>query len=96
MKLNNFWDKKKVLLTGHTGFKGSWMLLWLLNLNSKVTGYSIDNGVPYNLFSQIYPSIKDDFNHILGDINDFENLYKVVKKFKPDIVFHFAAQALVR
>tara|TARA_A100001388_G_C28727334_1_gene479642 strand:+ start:187 stop:1257 length:1071 start_codon:yes stop_codon:yes gene_type:complete len=96
MKLNNFWDKKRVLLTGHTGFKGSWMLLWLLNLNAKVTGFSIDCGVSDNLFSQIYPSIKDDFTHKLGDINDFENLKTIVKKFKPDIVFHFAAQALVR
>ena len=96
MKLNNFWDKKKVLLTGHTGFKGAWMLLWLLNLNAKVTGYSIDTGVPDNLFSQIYPSIKNDFNHELGDINDFENLNSIIKKVKPDIVFHFAAQALVR
>ena len=96
MKLNNFWDKKRVLLTGHTGFKGSWMLLWLLNLHAEVTGFSKDTGVSDNLFSQIYPSIKEDFNHILGDINDFENLKKIVKKVKPDIVFHFAAQALVR
>ena len=96
MKLYNFWDKKRVLLTGHTGFKGSWMLLWLLKLNAKVTGYSINTGMSNNLFSQIYPSIKKDFSHILGDINDFENLNAIIKKFKPDIVFHFAAQALVR
>ena len=48
MKLNNFWDKKKVLLTGHTGFKGSWMLQWLLNLNAKVTGFSKDTGIKDN------------------------------------------------
>ena len=96
MRLNNFWDNKKVLLTGHTGFKGSWMLIWLLNLNAKVTGYSIDSGNYHDLFSQIHPSIKNDFNHILGDINDFENLNTTIQKVKPDIVFHFAAQALVR
>lgn len=94
--MNNFLDiyrNKRVMITGHTGFKGSWLTLWLKMLGAKVLGYSI--GVPTN------PSIFKTLNlykriiHINGDVRNFKKLDSIVKKFKPHIIFHLAAQPLV-
>jgi CDP-glucose 4,6-dehydratase len=83
---------KRVLLTGHTGFKGSWMALWLKQLGAEVIGYSI--GIP------THPSHADLLNlqivEVIGDILDEEKIFSTIKQYQPDIVFHMAAQAIVR
>jgi CDP-glucose 4,6-dehydratase len=86
---------KKVFLTGHTGFKGSWLALWLTNLGAEVCGYSLAPDTEPALFN-ILGLDKKVKKHILGDVRDFENLKKSVGSFKPDIIFHLAAQPLVR
>ena len=68
----NFWDGKKVLITGHTGFKGSWLALWLLKMNSKVSGISLDPCGSNNLFDEL--KIEKDLNHIVCDIRDKSSL----------------------
>lgn len=84
---------KKVLLTGHTGFKGGWLSTWLTKLGAEVCGFS--NGIPTDpaLFDELGLSSK--LRHELGDICDLEKLERLVLDFKPDFVFHFAAQAVV-
>ncbi len=89
---NNIYKDKKVLITGHTGFKGSWLSLWLKNLGAKVLGYSLNPPTKPNH----YELLNLDINSVIGDIRDRDKLFSVVKDFKPDIVFHLAAQPLVR
>lgn len=90
----NFWQGKKVLLTGHTGFKGSWLTLWLYRLGAKVTGISLEPYTTPNLFSHL--NLNEICQSNICDINDAEKLSNLVKETNPDIVFHLAAQALVR
>ena len=90
----NFWKGKKVLITGNTGFKGSWLSLWLHSIGAEVYGYSlpIDNSkLLYNLLK-----LESSVNQTFGDINDYDSLKKNIDKSKPDIIFHMAAQPLVR
>lgn len=91
---SEFWKNKKVFLTGHTGFKGSWMSLWLLKAGAQLTGYSL--GLPTNpsLFDEL--KIEKDMNSIFADIRDLEKIKSAVKSANPDIVIHMAAQPLVR
>lgn len=89
---NNAYRDKKVLLTGHTGFKGSWLAYWLHELGADVTGLSLDIPTSPNHFDLLQPSISS----LTGDIRDFEIVEEVFKKSQPDIVFHLAAQSLVR
>lgn len=89
---SNVYKDSKVLITGHTGFKGSWLALWLLNLGAKVMGYSSD--VPTN--PNHHEILDLDVKTIRGDIRNLEKLQKTVETFQPDIVFHMAAQSLVR
>ncbi|RPG19634.1 MAG: CDP-glucose 4,6-dehydratase [Pelagibacteraceae bacterium TMED124] len=97
MGLNeDFWHNKKVLLTGHTGFKGSWLLLLLIKLNAKVVGYALPPETKPNLFMELELNIKNKFINNFGDIRDKKNLHAIVNETKPDIVFHLAAQPLVR
>ena len=91
---NNFYKNKKVFITGHTGFKGSWLTLWLLSLGADVTGYSLEPPTSPNLFDVL--KIEKKINHIIGNILDEEKLNKSLKEAQPEIVFHLAAQALVR
>lgn len=85
---------KTVLITGHTGFKGSWLAIWLLKLGAKVVGYSLD---PYTTRDHFVVShLADKMVDIRGDIRDLKSLEQVFEKYKPEIVFHLAAQALVR
>ena len=91
----DFWKGKKVLITGHTGFKGSWLLLWLSNLGADVTGFSLEPPTIPNLFSQLKLEENLKYNYICN-ILDFSKLLEATIKTKPDIVFHLAAQPLVR
>jgi CDP-glucose 4,6-dehydratase len=91
---NNFWKNKKVLITGHTGFKGSWLSLWLNQLGAKVYGISL---LPkYNPNFYTLASLRKIFHKsIILDINFFEELKKEICQIQPDLVFHLAAQPLV-
>jgi CDP-glucose 4,6-dehydratase len=90
----SFWKNKTVLLTGHTGFKGSWLALWLQTLGAKVVGYALPAATNPDLFS--LTSLSANMTSHMGDIRDFTALHKVIAQEQPDIVFHLAAQALVR
>lgn len=91
--LKKFWKKKRVLITGHTGFKGSWLCIILNFLNSKIYGYSLAPK-KNSLFNK--SKIKKFISaNNYGDINKIEKLKKFIKKTKPEIVFHLAAQPLV-
>ena len=93
-----FWYGRRVLLTGHTGFKGSWLLLWLQELGAQVWTYALEPEPSPNLFRQLAdarPPGKSWHNQI-GDLADFEALKALVLKAQPDVVFHLAAQPLVR
>ena len=88
-----FWLGKRVLLTGHTGFKGSWLSLWLQQLGAEVTGFALP---PVNPSLFIIANVASGINSITGDIRDAATLMKVIKEAQPEIVIHMAAQALVR
>ena len=89
-----FWNGKRVFLTGHTGFKGSWLSLWLFSLGANVRGYSLNPLTQPSLFSEAkIDSIAE--SHI-GDIRDQDTLQESMVSFKPDILIHMAAQPLVR
>jgi CDP-glucose 4,6-dehydratase len=89
----NVYAGKRVLVTGHTGFKGSWLSLWLLDLGAKVAGYS--NKVPTSPSHFELLGLEDKIEHFSGDIRNKEGLESALDSFKPEIVFHLAAQALV-
>ncbi|MGH4052940.1 MAG: CDP-glucose 4,6-dehydratase [Clostridium sp.] len=91
---NNFYKGKRVLITGHTGFKGSWLSIWLKKLGATVIGYGLD---PYTKDDNFVVSkLKDRVTDIRGDIREYKNLIEVFNIYKPEIVFHLAAQALVK
>lgn len=92
--MTNFWMGKKVLLTGHTGFKGSWMTLYLQTLGAEVTGFSLPPNTNPSLFE--LAGVVEGITSIEGDIRSYKHILDVLQATKPDIVFHFAAQALVR
>lgn len=91
---NNFYAGKRVLITGHTGFKGSWLAIWLHMLGADVIGYALDPISEKSNFSLsgISAKIKD----LRGDIRNAESLNNVFKKYRPEVIFHMAAQPLVR
>ena len=95
-KINpSFWKVKKVFVTGHTGFKGSWLCIFLNLFGAKVTGYALkpkSNPNLYNL-AKVSGIIEKS---IIADIRDYKKLYKEIKKSKSSILFHLAAQPLVR
>ena len=91
---HQFWNGKRVFVTGHTGFKGSWLSLLLHSLGAKVTGYALPPPTDPSLFQAV--KIESDINSVIGDVRDLESLIKIMEKEKPDIVFHLAAQSLVR
>ncbi len=95
-KINSkFWARKKVFITGHTGFKGSWLSIFLKYLGAEVTGYSLSPPTKPSLFNlaKINNLIKKS---IIADVRDYKRLYKEIKKSNASIVFHLAAQPLVR
>lgn len=98
---NNFWNGKRVLLTGHTGFKGSWLALWLQRLGAQVTGISLPPVTAPNLFGLLNPSVPHHSSSIIChshfcDIRDAASLLDIVRAARPEIVLHLAAQPLVR
>jgi CDP-glucose 4,6-dehydratase len=88
------YKNKRVLITGHTGFKGSWLSLWLTLLGSDVIGYSLEPPTKPNLFESI--DLADRITHITGDVCDEKHLFSVFEKYQPEFVFHLAAQSLVK
>ena len=90
----DFYKGKKILLTGHTGFKGSWMSQLLLTTGADVTGYSLEAAAEPNLFELCHLSGR--MNSIIGDVRDLAHLKEVFAKIQPEIVIHMAAQPLVR
>jgi CDP-glucose 4,6-dehydratase len=90
----NFWKGKKVFLTGHTGFKGSWMSLWLQDMGALVKGYSLDVKTKPSLFEKA--NVAEHMQSEIGDIRNLEKLTISILSFKPEILIHMAAQPLVR
>lgn len=93
MKSPDFWRRKRVLVTGHTGFKGSWLCFWLKQLGADVTGFSLGLTTEPNLFT--LARVAGDMRSRLGDIRDIDALRRVFAEARPEIVFHLAAQPLV-
>lgn len=90
----NFWKNKRILITGHTGFKGGWLTLLLQSLGAKICGISLEPDTEPNLFT--LAQIKSGIEHHIQDIRNAPALAKIIRKFDPEIVFHMAAQPLVR
>lgn len=88
------YNNKKVLVTGHTGFKGSWLVLWLKSLGADVLGYALEPETTPSMFSEL--KIDSKIKSVFGNILDREKLDKTFEDFKPEIVLHLAAQPLVR
>lgn len=90
----SFWKGKRVLVTGHTGFKGSWLSLWLQSMDAELCGFALDAPTDPNLFSEA--DVARGMRSIVGDVRDFASVRAAVFDFRPEIVIHMAAQPLVR
>lgn len=90
----SFWQSKKVMITGHTGFKGGWLALWLQHLGSEVIGYSNPPPTKINYYSLV--GLENIVHSIIADIRELEKLKQVIFEYKPEFIFHLAAQPLVR
>ncbi|HEX8747030.1 MAG TPA: CDP-glucose 4,6-dehydratase [Pyrinomonadaceae bacterium] len=89
-----FWRDKRVLVTGHTGFKGSWLSLWLAEMGARVAGYALEPPTTPSLFQ--LARISESVESINGDVRDFDSLSRAIARHRPEIVIHMAAQSLVR
>ena len=96
LNLAGFYRNKKILITGHTGFKGAWLTRILLNAGASVTGYALDPPTEPNLFSLSGVTTHPNFRNIVGDIRDLPKLKQAFATVQPEIVFHLAAQPIVR
>lgn len=95
-KMNaKFWHGKRVFLTGHTGFKGGWLALWLQNMGAEVHGYALNPPTSINLFTEA-DVVSGMASSVIADIRDAQKLRAAMQSAKPEIVFHLAAQSLVR
>ena len=88
------WKGRRVLVTGHTGFKGGWLSLWLHQLGAEVTGFSLPAPTDPSLFEQT--RLAELVNHVEGDVRDMDAVEAAVNAARPEVVFHLAAQSLVR
>ena len=93
MEIKSFGRNKRVLITGHTGFKGSWLSFWLNQLGAEVFGYSLKPDDDQLLFSQL--KLENNINHQIGDISDQTLFSDYLLDCEPDFIFHLAAQSLV-
>jgi CDP-glucose 4,6-dehydratase len=89
----NYYKGRRIFVTGHTGFKGAWLCLWLQKLGAKITGYALKPNTIPSLFEQC--RVNSGMDSILGDIRDAAGLMKAIRHARPEIVFHLAAQPLV-
>lgn len=94
MNIQSFYQNKRVLVTGHTGFKGSWMCRALVGMGAVVTGYSLEPATSPNLFSMA--GLEGKMNSVIGDVRDLEKMNAVFDEVQPEIVLHLAAQPIVR
>ena len=94
MGLMAFYRGKRVFVTGHTGFKGAWLVKMLVDAGAQVTGYALDPPTQPNLFSML--GLEKDMRSVLGDVRDFKKLRQAFDASSPEIVFHLAAQPIVR
>lgn len=94
MSNKRFWQGKRVFITGHTGFKGSWLCMWLHALGAKIIGYALKPPTTPNLFELC--NVDSFITSIIGDVRDYEKLKHALYQGQPDIVIHMAAQPLVR
>ena len=91
---NDIFEGKTVLITGHTGFIGSWLTLWLKYLGANIIGYSLNPPTDPSLFDIL--NLDNEITNVTSDIRDKKKLFETVKKYEPEFVFHLAAQSLVR
>ena len=89
-----FWYKRRVFLTGHTGFKGGWLSLWLQRLGADVCGYALKPPMAPNLFD--IARVGDGISSVIADVRDQDKLSQTISDFEPEVIFHLAAQPLVR
>lgn len=95
-KLLGFYYKKRVFITGHTGFKGTWLTHILLSAGAIVTGYSLEPPANSSLFNLLQMELQPCLTHVIGDVRDLNHLKESMKAASPEIVFHLAAQPIVR
>ena len=91
---SSFWSNKRVLVTGHTGFKGGWLSIWLQRLGADVAGFALLPATDPNLFT--LADVADGMRSVTGDVRDLNAISALVNEFRPEIIIHMAAQALVR
>lgn len=94
MSMSDFWRNRRVFLTGHTGFKGSWLALWLSHLGARTTGFALPPPTTPSMFE--LASVGAHLESVIGDINDAGRLKQALQAAQPEVVFHLAAQPLVR
>src|SRR5437016_14171713 len=92
--LDDFYNHKRILVTGHTGFKGSWLSLMLAELGAEVHGYALAPDTTPNLFTEAAVASRLSSHHV-ADIRDLETLTRVTREVAPQIIFHLAAQPIV-
>jgi CDP-glucose 4,6-dehydratase len=92
--LKDTFGSRRVFVTGHTGFKGSWLALWLIQLGAEVTGYALEPPTTPNMFESI--GLREKISHIHGDVRDYDRLLASIESCGAELVFHLAAQPLVR
>jgi CDP-glucose 4,6-dehydratase len=90
----DFWKSRRVFITGHTGFKGSWLAFWLISMGADVCGYSLEPITTPNLYEAL--KLDREMRSVIADIRDLASLEFAMLEFKPDVVIHMAAQSLVR
>lgn len=94
MMTPGFWSGRRVFVTGHTGFKGSWLCLWLQRLGAQITGFALDAPTQPSLFEEA--EVAHGIDHVVGDVRDVTAVRDAMQRARPEVVFHLAAQSLVR